>query len=287
MRKIIVSLCLILFLVFVTSCTVEEHECEFKDSYEYNDTKHWQKCSVKGCREKNNEDEHYYSIVDSTLVDEIYTITKKCIVCNYQITDQFNYDSVIDTNEEWNILFETFMLTNYTMNVYIDNEDEPIYNSCYVSEDGIKVIRESILDTYSIRQADGTFKTYEYYQYDGKWHLQNDTSDRTYMNFIEESRLYFSFKDTFNKFIYDESKGLYKCEEELIAIIYPNDEVKIEEIKLFNTEIVIIDGKIFSIKANYQLDSDDAPVNNFEYFNIGTTVVTIPDEVVNNAKNKQ
>lgn len=41
MKKIIYTFCLILLFGFVTSCTVDEYECEFKEHYKYNKTSHW------------------------------------------------------------------------------------------------------------------------------------------------------------------------------------------------------------------------------------------------------
>ena len=75
---------------------------------------------------------------------------------------------------------------------------------------------------------------------------------------------------------------VYTCESELIAIVAPDEDLK-EELKLYNTEIIIINGKIYSIKADYKLSSDNTYEYKFEYFDIYSTVVTVPDDIKNNA----
>lgn len=145
-------------------------------------------------------------ILDTEIVDDLYTVTRKCTFCDYQYTDEFFYDSVVDTNSEWNLLFDTFKLTNYTMNVYLDDGS---YNSCMIDENGVKVLYDSILDFYSIKQDDGSFITYEYYNGENKWYVSDDTSDEEYQRMLDESVLHFQFLDAFDKFTCDLSTGIY------------------------------------------------------------------------------
>ena len=258
-----------------------EHKHLFDDQYQYENDKHWIKCSIKGCNEIISKDYHNFTISDTKIVDNLVTIEKRCLVCEYVETEQYYSNNIIESNEEWNSIFDSFKLTNYTMNVHIDYSDSKDCNTCFITEDGVKVIYNNVTEMYSIKQEDNTYYNYLYDEYEDKWYLSDDTSSNRYDGMIEESTLHFMLTDSFDKFKYDEETGSYKCSSKITAWYYFDGEK--QEIVLCNVEIIIIDGKVYSILSDYLLTGETVPTCRLEYFDIEETVVTVPDEIIENA----
>ena len=84
--------------------------------------------------------------------------------------------------------------------------------------------------------------------------------------------------------IYDPETGSYVCDEVIEAIAYNFSGDDSQIIYCYNNVVNIIDGKISSIEASYYFDEKDDDMDySFKYYNIGITVMEIPQSVIDNA----
>lgn len=287
MKKLLITLTLITLFISITSCTLPSHVHFYGEEYEYDEENHWKKCQSENCEKINLKDTHTYTTVDTSLNGTTIT-SKKICMCGYEKIQETEYDAVVDTSEEWDIIFQTLKLTNYSLIVSEKTNEGTESAKCLVTEDNamMQYAYEDYPD-YAIKNIDGTYNNYSYSSYSDKYYVEENTTDEFYQEIVGESTLKFDLVNYFDKFTYDNTTGTYKSKEVITATVYPDDEYDRYNLYLYNIEILFADGKLFSLKANFydEYDSTIDSKYSLEYFDIGTTIVTLPKEVLEKIEN--
>lgn len=266
--------------------TAPEHEHEYKDEYKYNETAHWQVCIVEGCYEKGNLKEHKFSNPDITYEDQLMVIEKHCLTCNYQIIEEHVVESTVDSAVEWNQMFQSFKLTNFSMNVCFlkdDNQNWIVQNHCEVDNNAGYYNLDNRNVFYTEKVSEGVYTTFKLDYENNRFVKLNDTSDTYYKGVSTEAVLQISFADNYENFTYNKDNGTYECAEMLKAEYFSFEGESVGFLYCFNIVITVVDGKINTISADYTFEDDRDEINHFEYYNIGTTIVKIPDSIITNA----
>ena len=125
-------------------------------------------------------------------------------MCGYEKIQETEYDAVVDTSEEWDIIFQTLKLTNYSLIVSEKTNQETTYAKCLVTEDNamIQYAGENYPE-YAIKNLDGTYNVYYYSSFSDKYYVEENTTDESYQEIVEESTLKFELVNYFDKFTYD------------------------------------------------------------------------------------
>lgn len=286
MKKILLSFIVIITLITTTSCTISSHTHNYSDKYQYNDETHWKNCQQDKCLSTTIKENHAYSTLQSNLNGKILTLKKKC-VCGHETIEQKEYNPLINSSDEWNLIFQSLNLTNYSLvmtDVY--THDVPISDIKFNKiEDTIMLSYLNQNPNYVIKSSNETYNFYEYDNIKG-YYLVTEAPDEYYKRLLDMFTICISLVDCFDKFIYEESTGIYKCQETINAYL-GNDEDNRLQIYLYNLEIEFVDGKIFSIKSDFTDKKESIDIANklhFNYYNIGITEIAIPNEVIENAK---
>lgn len=281
---------------------VEEHQHIFSESYTYNEEYHWHVCNGNDdCPEINGYSLHNYENPKVTQTSDTITRVYTCSDCGYVKTETTNIQSVISGEKAWKNAFDNLEFVNFSMCVTFDFGDMPIpfddnlegyvKNKCIITEDSAIVTwyedknGNYLRKNYLIKQNDGSYNNYV--MADDKIVLMGDTSDYYYRDICTQAILDVDFSENFSSFTYDEATGSYRCEDriEVAAYYLEGDKVeKIDKLYCYNIIITIVDGKIDSIKSDYDFDIKDDPTKySFEYYNIGTSVVNLPESIKENA----
>ena len=266
--------------------TAPEHTHEYDDAYVFNETSHWHACKVEGCFEKDSLSEHQFGNPEITYTDKLMTIVNKCVDCGYETKEEIEIDSNIDSAIEWNEMFEAFELTNYSLNICFEKDENGEWittNHCEVDANGAHMnMRGNLAYT---KTTDGqTYVTYSKALLEDNFVKYKDQSKQYYDYIVEETVLEISFLDNYEKFTYNEEKGIYECKEVIVAKAhYYEKDKEPDDIYCRYSAVVVVNGKISSIYAEYSFESLDSSISYFEYYNIGSTVVSIPEYVVETA----
>ena len=263
--------------------TAPEHEHTYDETLSNNENFHWYACTVENCYEMLNRLEHVYGNPEVSYADRKIVMKSVCIDCGYESVTEQVINSEIDDAISWNEMFKNFKLTNFSMTVFFNDGDT---NHCVVTDNAAYYRLSDVKEFYTARNPDGTCTTYERGRSSGGFRKSSDTSDAYLVGAQTETVIQISFEDNFDKFRYDEKTGSYVCEEVIEAIGYDFNGDPIDVIFCYNNVINIVDGKISSISASYYFEDGDIndPDNYFfKYYNIGTSVVEIPQSVINDA----
>ena len=132
--KKIVSLVLSLILVLSLAAVLvacEEHECEFKKKWSYNEKYHWHECKGDNCLEVDDKGKHEWEEVIDEDTDEV---TYECEVCG-AIKDEGTDEDEADEDEnlevgveveeeEWEEAVADQKFDNVTINYTFATEDQ-------------------------------------------------------------------------------------------------------------------------------------------------------------------
>lgn len=264
--------------------SADEHDHEFDDELSYNENFHWYECIVDGCYEKDEKTEHVFGNPDVTYTDSTITIKYVCIECEYEKVEEQEVKTEVDDALAWDEVFKNFKLTNFTMDVVQIYMSSKNVNHCIVTENEVYYCIPDSREFYTVPNGDGTYSTYMRHSSDDPFTLLNDNSDVYLKNAQKETVLQISFEENFEKFTYDPETGSYVCDEVIEAIAYNFSGDGSQTIYCYNNVVNIIDGKISSIEASYYFDEKDEDMDySFKYYNIGITVMEIPQSVIDNA----
>lgn len=265
---------------------VPEHTHEYGEEYKFNETAHWHGCTIEGCSEKENVSEHQFGNPKITYTDKLMTIVKCCVDCGYETKEEVEIDSNVDNAVEWNEMFESFKLTNYSLNICFQKDENGKWittNHCEIGDDGVFYHMGDYPIGYTKTLDGETYTTYVKTYLSKTFVKVDDQTSIYYDNLITETALVISFVDNFEKFTYNAEKGTYECNEIIQARAYSLLSEEYDTIYCHNSIVTVVDGKIISICAEYSFKSLDASISYFEYYNIGATVITIPESVINEA----
>ena len=267
--------------------TAPQHEHVFAEQISKNNNFHWYECTVSDCFETRSKAEHVYGNPDVTYTDSKIIITRACVDCAYENVEEQVVETEIDNAVSWDNLFKNFKLTNFTMDVHIVHPDGIQNNHCVVTEKAAHycIPGEGGTEFYTVTNADGTCTTYMRNE-ENVFVKLSDTSDQYLVGTQTEAVLSVSFEDNFDKFVYDETTGSYVCKDVIEAISYDFSGEIAEAIYCYNNVVTVTDGKITSISSEYYFDPDElleGEHKSFKYYNIGFSVMEIPQSVIDNA----
>lgn len=204
--------------------------------------------------------------------------------------------TIIKDEKAWNEAFDNLTYVNLTGVASITDENGTQTNSVKVTKDAVYYNVEGQTEFYSVKQNDGTYKTYlkgydlyaDKYYSSNSFTLLNDKTDLYVTKATREAVLKVSFANYFELFAYNEAtlSYTYSGEIETTAYMYDGKTTFTEQIICTNTEIKVENNKIVYIKSNYTYDglTSQGGKATLEYSNIGKTVVDLPEEVVHNSQ---
>ena len=186
----------------------------------------------------------------------------------------------------WDTAFDNLALTNFSVTIV-----QRIYygysetRHCVLTEDGAYYFQSNIGDYYTKADENGVFVTY-YRPYGELSFASVKDTDGYFWNTVKPMMTYnVSLKGYFDKFIYDAETGSYICEEVLeIALGTASSD---ETGTAYCDKIIVqfVNGKIRTLIIDFRTGADATlPVHTIGYFNIDTSVVEIPQEVIDEAQ---
>lgn len=200
---------------------------------------------------------------------------------------------IIKDQQTWDKAFEDIDWVNLSCHVSYDIERDgegTVRNENYakLTETAMYWKMGAYSEGYSSKNSDGAYSTYVRYGGDENYTLLNDTSDRYYQELKLQLVLQVSYADYFELFDYDEETKSFVCNDEIevtVKLVAPGGVIEEDTMVCTNNVIKALNGKITYIKSDYNFISGDGMANNasLEYYDIGSTVVHIPDEVKDNA----
>ena len=262
-----------------------EHEHTYSEQYSNSDNFHWFECTVEGCYEASAKSEHVFGNPDVTYTDSKVVIKYTCVDCAYEKVDEQEVESKVDSALTWDEMFQGFKLTNFTMDVFLkDNESEQT-NHCVVTTDSAYYCIPENAEFYTVKNADGTCTTYKRNSSSEPFTKTNDTSDYYLVGAQTETVIQISFEEHFDKFTYDEATGSYVCSEVIAGEYFSFTGVSYGTINCYNSVVTVVDGKISAISAYYYFYEEELQYDekSFSYYNIGISAVEIPQSVINGA----
>lgn len=262
-----------------------EHEHTFGEQTVSNDKYHWFACTTENCYEMKDKAEHTFGNPEILYADSKITLKRLCLDCGFEKLEEQKVATEVDNVWAWDEMFKSFKPTNYTLMIKIKNDGASRENYCVITENGAYVSVVGQTELYTL--TDGSGKYVSYAREDGaeNFKLSSDSSDQYHVWAKHVSTLNVSFEENFDKFTYDAESGSYRCTDVIPAKTYAPDGSALESIYCYDSTVRIVDGKISYISAIYGLAEtpDDNSHYSFCYSNIGTSVVEIPQSVIDNA----
>jgi len=270
------------------------HEHTYGDVYEKDEVSHYLACKTEGCQIKKDYKKHTFGNPEETFTDNSITRKYVCTICGYEKVVTITAESVVESGEKWNLLFENVSYLNYSVVVDFTNSTGEYHNEAHVTENGLYAFMSDEGEGYMLKNEQGTFDNYIKFT-DEKWTLSDNKSDSGYKNITTQVALRYNFKDNFDKFTYNGKDGFYTCAENIETASYAigssGTPVKIGMIVCSNIKVRVADGKLNYIEADYVEGTrepgwgvkDDSLEGHFKYYNIGSTEVAITAEVLKEA----
>lgn len=247
---------------------------------------------------------HQYGNPEVTYTDKKVTLVYTCVDCGHTKTESQTVDSTLDDALDWNDAFQNFKLTNFTMKVYFEKENEPTHvNHCIITETVVYYHLPESVEYYARKNSDGTYELYmsryepiyneqtEKYTYK-KLPFEKYTGEFAQQGFERarvETVLQISFADNFDKFTYDSATATYRANDLIEATYFDGHGERLGELYCYNNEVKVINNSIQSISCDYRFDisgeenEDYYDKHSLEYYNIGISQLSIPEEIIKNA----
>lgn len=205
-----------------------------------------------------------------------------------QTVDQVQ--TMVEDEETWDAAFADLDYVNFSIRFhYVSDLQGTVENYIEISENAIYYNLQDLAECYTAKNDDGSYSTYIRNLHEGgdNFTLLNDTSDSFFVVQRRAVPRPISFADYFEMFTYDGDTKTYRCADEIsckFIVDYAGHET---ELGIICSNIVVAteNNRIVAISADYSSPDPDVNLTNahFEYFNIGRTTVTIPQEVIDNA----
>lgn len=200
--------------------------------------------------------------------------------------------------------------------IYMFSENA-IYNKGYIFEYGFGENSQKQLDNiiysecFCVKNDDGTYTNYikwcDLSELDNaKFYIYDDTSEDIFVGLKEEAAFEISYKDHYKKFT-DNKDSTYYCADEIIISQHdyeeiPDKGIRDETFYMYCTDniVTILNNKLYSFKCKVNktkgecnctllndflhLSTEETQVDMaMECYDIGTTTVTVPQEVIDEA----
>lgn len=261
------------------------HEHSFGEELAYDDAFHGYPCAVEGCGEMKDREEHTFGSPEVTYSDGKVITKRACLVCGFEKAEEQAVSTEIDGALTWDEVFKSFKPTNYTLIIKIETDLVSREHNCIVTEDGAYVHIPGQTELYTLSDGNGKYVTYGREDGAENFTISSDDSDQYYVWAKHAATLNVSFEENFDKFAYDEESGSYKCAEVIPAMTYAPDGSPLESIYCYDCTVMIVDGRISYLSASYMPTPNPAPDEYFYlcYSDIGTSVVEIPQSVIDSA----
>lgn len=306
MKKIFKVFLLTFMLMCLFGCTTPEHDHSTSDKFLSDETYHWHPCIVENCKQKLNKEEHemkndicticgyakscgqgFHAFGNSevTYEDQLMIIKKVCQNCGKEETEKITVDLTVDNAVEWDQMFESFKLTNFSCDISLEKDEEGKWlttNQCQFDSNGCYYNLQNEIIAYAEKVGENEWAYYELDEGE-KYIKLAETSDKYYKEKLSEAALNISFKDNFEKFTYNEENGSYECSEVVEAMYKSSEGVYQDTLYCFNVVVIVVNGQISSIISDYYFGEYQDVFCHFEYYNIGTTIVNVPNSVKQNA----
>lgn len=260
-----------------------EHEHVYADELSHSENFHWYACTIENCYEMKDKKEHAFGNPDVTYEDAKITIKEVCVDCAYEKVEEQTVKTEVDDALSWNEAFKNFKLTNFTMDVFMQREDETQNNHCVVTETEAYYHIEGGMEFYTVPNGDGTYTTYMRQDEDTPFHVSNKTSDMYLKGAQVETVIQVSFEENFDKFTYDEKTASYVCKDVIEAECFNFSGSLQRKLYCYDNIVKMTDGKISYIESKYYFDTEDDTAYSFKYYNIGMSAVKIPQSVIDTA----
>lgn len=260
-----------------------EHEHTFANEYESSENFHWFPCTVEGCYEMKDKNEHVFGNPEVTYSDKKIIIKSICVDCKYEKIEEQEVKTEVDDAVSWNDAFKNFKLTNFTMNVDVIRETHQQHNHCVVTENSAYYCIPSSREFYTVKNSDGTCTTYYRDGSERVFEKLENMSDKYLVGAQTETVLQISFEDNFDKFVYDKATASYVYDGEIMCKYYSFSGNQVGDIVCYDNVVKITDGKISYIEAKYyfpNMSTEDTTLASFVYYNIGLSEVEIPQAVI-------
>lgn len=197
---------------------------------------------------------------------------------------QQNAGTVQDASA-WDAAFDALTMTNYSMTIVsvysLEGHSQAMHG--VFTEDAVYYYNQSTGEAYVKANGDGT-NTYYQRPYGGTSFAVSENNTEGILTAMAQSMvMYLPTGLTFDKFTYDAESKSYVCEDVLELSI--TQEGSNKTIYGYKTVVQFTDGKISTVMVEYRNVQDTSiPASSISYFNIGTSVVEIPQEVIDNAQ---
>ena len=220
---------------------------------------------------------------------------------------------IIQNAEKWDDAWEDMFFTNYVMDVhattaYSNGEQtmsESMHNHLELNDNAILYVlgadTEIPHESYYVENANEVWKAYRfdgasrnYLPYDPVETGRAETVQQFKDKLASEASLFISFKNYYDKFVFDKDKGEYYCES-IISVDLDDQVYKTMDLAARKSHVKFEKGKLVSISAEYvcvyaneglsaeqvfeQTDKAGASYR-FEIKDINKTVVTRPTNIV-------
>ncbi len=266
----------------VSSAT--EHEHTYEDKLTASDNFHGYPCTAKGCYEMKDKSEHVFGNPEITYADSKITFKYVCVDCAFEKVEEQKVKTEVDDALSWDNAFKNFKLTNFTMDVYQKHGEYTNHNHCVVTEKDAYYCIPDSNEFYTVPNGDGTYTTYQRHDSDDPFTIRDDTSNQYLIGAQTETVIQISFEDNFDKFTYDEKTASYVCDEPIEANYYSFEGELYGTLHCYQNVVKITDGKISYIEAHYYFDEKvEDEEYSFTYYNIGMSVVEVPQSVIDQA----
>lgn len=259
-----------------------EHEHVFDTAFTYSDNFHWYPCTVEGCYAMHAKAEHAFGNPTITYTESTVVITSVCVDCQKESITEKTVSTKVETATDWDKAFENFKPTNYTLEILMTRGDESRKNFCILTETDAYCRIEDDEEFYTVLVG-GAYKTYLRTEDTVPFTRLLDNTDSFFTKAKNQTALFISLAENFEKFTYNAQEGCYVCEEPITATQFDASGAQQGNFFCYNTVVTITDGAISTIEAQYYFESKDEGDFSFRYSNIGSSAVKIPKSVIQDA----
>ncbi|MCM1439211.1 MAG: hypothetical protein NC131_08415 [Roseburia sp.] len=218
---------------------------------------------------------------------------------------QEQVESMVKDETIWNQAFDDLDYTNFTLKIHYETSDgDLIDNFAKITPDGIycktdgvdkndygisvKLIYagQIVSGVYAVKNANETYTTY---LSDGtKWWLSEDTTDSDILTLKNQLVLRVSYANYYDLFNFDEKTLIYHYDGVIDVEAQGSEGESIGTLACTDITVKAASGKIVSVKSKYSVkdggeEAGEVLNASFEYYDIGTTEVKVPKDVIDEA----
>ena len=276
MKRILALICtLSLFVAALVSC---EHKHLFESEWTSDAEHHWHECGKKKkCEEQSDRAKHNF-VLETGSVD-IY----KCSVCGYKKTgdattsDDDSKGYKVSDAAEWDSLFGALSFTNFTLEITFTETGFEQTKKITLTESGIHFYEDEWTEYY-LMKSEGVWEGYQ--KSDSKFvSITGDDEMQSLYDVLkaELDSVSIPLVGNFDKFTYNAQDGTYTCRDTLVST-FDGDNIY-----YFNIVVTLTEAGVSSLATEYNFGTGTERKYLLIYYDIGTSVVEIPQSVKDEA----